>query len=142
MRSSKNSYLIAGIITVGLIGGGIGVYTLNNPVKSPAPAANNPAPTQLAVAISDVADQKAVLIDVRTPGEYAAGHAKGAINVDSVEIESGKLPEVEKSAKIYLYCHSGRRAGIVLPILKQAGFTDVINLGAFDQWIRAGGPQA
>lgn len=55
-----------------------------------------------------------VVIDVRTPREYAAGHVPGAINLPHREIVSGKLTfENFKDKNIVLYCHTGVRAGIV-----------------------------
>ena len=53
------------------------------------------------------------LIDVRTPAEYAEAHADGAINIP-VEDVAAKISEVtaDKDADIYVYCRSGRRAGV------------------------------
>jgi len=69
------------------------------------------------------------LIDVRTPAEYAEGHFANATNFDSTLVEAGKLPDLPKDSVIYLYCHSGRRAGIVLSAMQKAGFTKVSSLG-------------
>ena len=71
----------------------------------------------------------AKLYDVRTPAEYAAGHAPGAINLDSEEVTKGKSPEVEKTTKLYLYCRTGHRAGLVKSALESRGFSDVTSLG-------------
>lgn len=72
---------------------------------------------------------EAVLIDVRTLEEYAAGHAKGAILFDSRRVEQGEIPDVPKDKEIFLYCRSGNRAGVVRPILERKGFTRVTSLG-------------
>lgn len=128
--------VIAGVVIVG----GVGIYKINHP--APDPAVMGEATSPVAKAISEVPAGKAVLIDVRTPAEFASGHAKDAINFDSVKVEAGQLPDVAKNAKVYLYCHSGRRAGIVLSSMKSAGFTDVTNLGALTDWTSAGGPKA
>lgn len=79
------------------------------------------------------------LIDVRTPSEYAAGHFAGASNFDSTKIEAGQLPDLAKDAKIYLYCHSGRRAGIVLAAMQKAGFTHTTSLGGITDVESLGG---
>lgn len=81
----------------------------------------------------------AYLIDVRTPSEYATGHFANAINFDSTKVEAGQLPDISKNAKVYLYCHSGRRAGIVLAAMKKAGFTDVSSLGGLTDVQSIGG---
>lgn len=129
-----------GIMSLAVIGGVAFVYQANRP--APTPAVQGDATSPMSAAIKEVAAGQAQLIDVRTPTEFANGHAKDAINLDSVDIQAGKLPNLAKDAKIYLYCHSGRRAGIVLGILQQNGFTNVTNLGAFQAWLDAGGPSA
>jgi rhodanese-related sulfurtransferase len=70
-----------------------------------------------------------VVVDVRTPAEYAAGHVDGAINLD---VESptfdARLAELDKGATYAVYCHSGRRSGIATGKMGDAGFTKVYNL--------------
>lgn len=78
---------------------------------------------------SEVNEDKAVILDVRTPEEYQAGHASDAINLSLQEIESGKMPEVPKDRQIYVYCRSGARAAVAQKLLQAAGFTNVTNLG-------------
>ena len=53
-----------------------------------------------------------VLLDVRTPGEYAAGHVAGAVNIphDALADRIGELPE-PGGAPVVVYCKSGKRAG-------------------------------
>lgn len=137
------SYLIIGLA---VIGAGAGVYALNHQSGKVADTANetpqSSPSSQITTAMADIAAAKATLIDVRTPEEFAAGHAKDAVNLNSVDIQAGKLPQMAKDTKIYLYCRTGHRAGLVLPILKEAGFTDVTNLGGFQAWLDAGGPRA
>ena len=82
------------------------------------------------------------MIDVRTPAEFAAGHAKGAVNFDVTKMEAGRLPAVARSAKIYVYCRTGVRAGIAQSILQRSGYTDVSSIGGLQDWIVAGGPTA
>jgi rhodanese-related sulfurtransferase len=69
------------------------------------------------------------LYDVRTPDEYAAGHFARATNFPLQNMQANKLPPVNKTAKIYVYCHSGNRATQATTILKQNGYTNVTNLG-------------
>ena len=70
------------------------------------------------------------LIDVRTPAEYAEAHADGAINIP-VEDVAAKISEVtaDKDADIYVYCRSGRRAGVAQETLTGLGYKKVTNLG-------------
>ena len=71
-----------------------------------------------------------LLIDTRSPAEYAAGHVEGAVLVPYDGIEAGivKLTE-DKAQPIYLYCGSGGRAEIARKSLLRRGYTQVTNLG-------------
>ncbi|MBC3831780.1 rhodanese-like domain-containing protein [Undibacterium amnicola] len=77
---------------------------------------------------------QAVVIDVRTPSEYAEKHISGAINIDhsviATEIQKLKLA---KEDKIILYCRSGRRSGIALETLKKLGFENLENYGGLEE---------
>lgn len=72
-------------------------------------------------------------IDVRTAEEYAAGHVPQAINIPYEEIGDriGEL-QLAPDQPIYLYCKSGRRAGVAKDTLMQSGYTRVINLGGLE----------
>jgi rhodanese-related sulfurtransferase len=77
---------------------------------------------------------KDVVIDVRTPKEFAAGHIEGAINIEHGNIAQ----EIAKSGatkddKVILYCQSGRRSGIALETLKNLGFSKAENAGGLEQ---------
>lgn len=81
----------------------------------------------------------AVLLDVRTPAEFASGHLEGAVNVPIDEIES-RMPEIEKLAEgdknkpIVVYCQAGGRAGRAKQKLVEAGHPQVTNLGGMRDW--------
>lgn len=89
----------------------------------------------------------ALLIDVREPGEYAAGHIPGAINIPRGLLEFQIWKQVGFPAKsevnkpLYLQCSSGNRASLAAKALKDLGFTDVtavvMNL---DEWQKADNP--
>ena len=70
-----------------------------------------------------------VVVDVRTPSEYAAGHVDGAINID---VEGAgfddEIAKLDKNATYAVYCHSGRRSGLATDAMAKAGFTHVYNL--------------
>ena len=78
-------------------------------------------------------DQNAVIIDVRTPAEYQAGHLEGARNIDVQGATfASEIAALPKDAAYALYCRSGVRAGNALSMMKQAGFSNVTNLGGID----------
>jgi rhodanese-related sulfurtransferase len=74
----------------------------------------------------------AVLVDVRTTTEYAAGHVEGAINIPVGELSS-RLGELEKSRPLVVYCASGGRAGNAAILLCGEGY-QTYNLGAMTNW--------
>ena len=76
--------------------------------------------------------QGALLLDVRTTGEFASGHVEGAVNIPVQELET-RLP-AEKDRAVVLYCQSGRRSAAAKDVLLRAGFTKVFDLGAMSNW--------
>jgi rhodanese-related sulfurtransferase len=86
--------------------------------------------------------EDAIVVDVREPGEYGAGHALGAKNLPLARIESGAGDVVKKKdATLILYCDSGERSGKAAAALRKQGYTKVLNLsGGFGAWKQAGLP--
>jgi rhodanese-related sulfurtransferase len=80
----------------------------------------------------------APILDVRTPAEFATGHAKGAMNIP-VDQLSGRLKELGEPGVIVIYCQSGMRSGQAAGVLKAAGFDvlDAKRLGAIPAAFRA-----
>jgi len=71
----------------------------------------------------------AVIIDVRSPTEFASGHVQNAINVPLDTITEGDvLKHARQDQPIVLYCRSGGRASIVHHRMKRWGFSNVHNL--------------
>ncbi len=72
------------------------------------------------------------LIDVRTPAEFRDGSYPGAVNIPLALLPL-RMRELEpRTAPIVLFCASGARSGQGARLLRQAGFTDVINAGGLD----------
>ena len=86
-----------------------------------------------APANAQVAPDSFVLIDVRSAEEFASGHLQGAVNIphDRIVEEIGAVAP-DKSARIILYCRSGRRADTALNALKAAGYENVSNYGGLE----------
>ncbi|MGA1362386.1 MAG: rhodanese-like domain-containing protein [Ilumatobacteraceae bacterium] len=75
-----------------------------------------------------------VIIDVRTPEEFATGHLPGARNLDLNGGDfAAALAGLDKGASYLLYCRSGNRSGMALEMMQQAGFADVKNLGSVQE---------
>ncbi len=79
---------------------------------------------------------EAILIDVRTPQEYADGHLKNATNINWNGDDFGKqVAELDKSKPIFIYCLSGGRSKAAANFLKQEGFTDIVEMdGGMMKW--------
>lgn len=84
--------------------------------------------SEFAVIQSKIKDG-AQLLDVRTAEEFDSGHFAGAINLDVEDIIAGKLPDAAKDTQLYVYCRSGNRSAQAVSLLKQAGFTNITDLG-------------
>ncbi|MFW6211710.1 MAG: rhodanese-like domain-containing protein [Spirochaetota bacterium] len=71
----------------------------------------------------------AVLIDVRTPAEFAEGHLPHALNIDIYGADfSEAIGKLDKNAPTFLYCRTGNRSGTALQAMKQMGFSEVYHL--------------
>ena len=79
-------------------------------------------------------EHDAVLIDVRTPGEFAEGTIEGALNIPLDEIR-GRLSEIPAENPVYIFCQQGMRGYLAQRILVQNGFHHVTNLsGGYLLW--------
>ena len=88
------------------------------------------------------ADPQAVLVDVRTPQEFAEGHLPGAVNVELDRLEAlapTALPD--RNAHLLVYCHSGNRSSFAVQILERMGYTRLVNMvGGIAAWSGEGYP--
>jgi rhodanese-related sulfurtransferase len=78
----------------------------------------------------------AALIDVRTPGEFAAGHIDGARNIPVNEIRARAAEVGPRETPVVVYCASGSRSAAAAMMLRGAGFSKVVNLGPMSAWGR------
>lgn len=83
----------------------------------------------------------AVVLDVRTPGEFASGHVKEAKLIPVQEL-AGRMAEVDKLTRgdkdkpIVVYCAAGARAGKAKQMLVRAGYKNVMNAGGYGSLAR------
>lgn len=76
----------------------------------------------------------AVLLDVRNPDEYAAGHIPGSVNLPLPSIAEAALRVPDKSAPLFVYCLSGSRSSSAVSALKAMGYTKLNNIGGIRAW--------
>lgn len=79
-------------------------------------------------------EQGALVVDVRSAEEFKSGHLENAVNIPHTEVEK-RLSEFgqDKTRSIVVYCRSGRRSGMAQEVLRQNGFTGVVNGGGYGQ---------
>lgn len=83
-----------------------------------------------------------VVLDVRSPREFSAGHLKGAKNIDFYGGDFAKqLEALPKDTSYLLHCQSGGRSGKTMRTMKDLGFTTVYHLSdGYAGWVSAGYP--
>jgi phage shock protein E len=73
-----------------------------------------------------------VLLDVRTPAEYATGHIQGAQNLDFRAPDFvQQIAQLDHTKTYVLYCASGNRSNQAVMLMQEEGFPKVVNAGAF-----------
>ncbi len=84
----------------------------------------------------------AVLLDIRTPEEVAAGHLGGALNIDFYADDfADRIGELDRNASYVVYCRSGNRSGQAMELFDSLGFADVTEIdGGILAWSAAGLP--
>ncbi len=76
-----------------------------------------------------------VILDVRRPEEYAAGHIPGAINYANENITTNTIAGLEDLNKtVYVYCRSGNRSKQASSKLARIGYTNIIEFGGIIDW--------
>ncbi len=76
-----------------------------------------------------------IILDVRRPDEYAAGHIPNAINVPNESIGTTEISELpDKDQLIMVYCRSGRRSKEAAEKLVKLGYTNIVEFGGILDW--------
>lgn len=76
----------------------------------------------------------ALLIDVRSAGEFAYGNASGTVNIPLQEL-GGRLGEIPKCSPVVLCCASGTRSGMAKLLLMKNGYRNVHNIGTWSKFL-------
>jgi rhodanese-related sulfurtransferase len=88
------------------------------------------------------AEPPAVLLDIRTPEEFAAGRLEGAVNIDYYATDfADRLEDLDRDATYVIYCRSGNRTTAALELFRDLGFTSVHAVdGGILSWESTGHP--
>jgi len=81
-----------------------------------------------------------VIIDVRTPEEFAAGHIENALNIDFLSDSfTFKMNNLAREKKYLIYCRSGNRSRGALNVMKELGFKEIYHLSeGITGWVTQG----
>lgn len=116
----------------------VGIFALQGSATADSDAISKIAPSEYVAQFSD-AGQDHLLLDVRTPAEFAEGHIPGAVNI-SVESLASRLDEVPQDQTVVVYCRSGNRSATAANILADAGYSSIYDLGGIITWVDQGYP--
>ena len=76
-----------------------------------------------------------IILDVRTPEEYAEKHIPGAINIPNETIGAAEIPELpDKDQLILVYCRSGNRSKQASEKLAAMGYTNIVEIGGITDY--------
>ena len=76
-----------------------------------------------------------IILDVRTPEEFADKHIPGAINIPNETIGTEEVPELpDKDQLILVYCRSGNRSKQASEKLAALGYTNIVEFGGINDW--------
>jgi phage shock protein E len=97
---------------------------------------------EAAAAITDNPPDDLVVLDVRTPEEFAEGHLEGAVLVDFYAADfAEQLAALDTDVPYLVYCRSGNRSGQALGVMEQLGFASAVDVdGGIVAWTDAGLP--
>ena len=105
-----------------------------------AGAGNNQTNTYRQINMDEAVEMMAgesdyIILDVRRPDEFAAGHIPNAINVPNETIGTAEIPELPNKAQlIMVYCRSGRRSKEASEKLLKLGYTNIVEFGGILDW--------
>jgi len=85
---------------------------------------------------------KVIYLDVRDPGEFAAGHLPGAMNISRGTLEFNVFNKIpDQNAKVIVYCKTAGRSTLATKTLNDLGYKNAVLMDAqFEDWIKAGYP--
>jgi phage shock protein E len=135
-RSNNRLWLGVGAVIAVIAVAAVVLLSGNTPASTNNTVSANISPQEYQ---SQFVDAPHYLLDVRTPLEFDTGHIRGAANI-AVETLAGRLSEVPQDKPVVIYCRSGNRSAQAASILREAGYTQVYDLGGVIDWTAAGLP--
>jgi rhodanese-related sulfurtransferase len=142
--------MLAGLVTLFFVLSTVGLAMAQAPAGPPPVVKDMVAKAKSAIKTVPQADvkaaidkkEKAVFLDVRDAGEFAAGHLPGAMNISRGTLEFNVFNKIpDQNAKIYVYCKTAARSALATKTLNDLGYKNAVLMDAqFEEWIKAGYP--
>jgi len=151
MERSRMAFVMIGLLILGACSTKSQSASTQKPrsqqVQTPAVQKSAVATTQIEEMTAEkfyerIKQGDVVVIDVRTPREYAEGHIPGAVNIDfyAPDFES-KIAALDKDKEYLVHCRSGNRSRRSLPIFQKHGFKKIGHLTrGINEWYQKGLP--
>ncbi len=136
-KTKKKSGLLGwSILAIAVV---LGILFLVLPGLAPITTNDAALPKEVSPAkVHEVWQQGAVIVDVREPDEWNAGHIQGATLIPLGQL-ADRASELPKDQPIYVVCRSGNRSATGRDTLLNAGFTSVTSMaGGMNQWVSSG----
>lgn len=115
--------------------------TLASVIRVRFPDVRQVSPDDLATWLADDTRARPQLLDVREPDEYAVSHLPGAIRIDPDAPAAAVLAHIDPGRPVVAYCSVGYRSSVLVQRLRDAGFTQAVNLeGSIFAWANEGRP--
>ena len=105
-----------------------------------APAVKNMDSEEVSKLLENNSD--IIIVDVRTPGEFEAGHIKGAKNINISDSEfHAQIEKLDRDSTYLVYCRTGNRSGRAIKLMEQLKFKSIYHLQhGITEWIGEGKP--
>jgi phage shock protein E len=130
-----SSRTLLAALAFSLVAAGCGGEGATTPAADAAP---DQASAEATTGVAAQAEGR-VLLDVRTPAEVAEGHLAGALLIDLQGPDfRAAVAELPRDEAYFVYCRTGNRSGQAIEIMRDLGFTDLVNGGGFDDLAEAG----
>lgn len=130
---TRSKFLISGVIVAALVVAGALLFP-----QECCASVQGLTPAQYQTQFSE-GGAGHLLVDVRTPAEYAGGHIPNAVNIPLDSLQS-RLDEIPQGQPVVVYCRSGNRSAAASQILTEAGYSEIYDMGGIIAWSAAGLP--
>lgn len=140
LTRSWSTRMVVGAMAVAAITG-VSACSSSEPTGSTASQATGQHMTASEFSAA-IAKPGTIVLDVRTPAEFASGHLPQAQNIDIEAADfATRIASLDKSATYAVYCRSGNRSAVAIEQMTAAGFTHLYGLaGGIGAWQSMGGP--